>query len=468
MSLLEPEVKPKTLYSIDEKGKLSLHFHPGQARTWLSTARHNLVLAGTQGGKTSFGPWWLWREIYGAGSFYGRGGGDYLAVTSNFDLFKLKMLPELRTVFEEVLKVGKYWAGDRVMELKNPETGEFAAPGEKQWGRIILRSAVAASGLESATARAAWLDEAGQDEWDVTSWEAILRRLSLYQGRSLLTTTVYNTGWLKSEIFDRWAQGDRKYKVIQFASVQNPSFPQDEFEDARVRLPAWRFKMFYLGQFSKPAGLVYEDFTDDWTTVEDKDSPDYGKTLPPNMIEAVEILPHWPLVVGLDFGGVHNATVYIAENTDVSPSEFYVYADYIDGRMPIKDLVSLTKQRIGPLEYVVKNGRQERKMNRRVTIVGGAKSEDAWRQEWGQHGLYVHQPPIADVELGILAVTKYVRTKRLKVFKKCSAVRDEFMKYRRAMSADGTVSDTIVDKATFHRLDAIRYAFVTGTEPQIF
>ncbi|HMM98534.1 MAG TPA: hypothetical protein PKC99_05970 [Anaerolineales bacterium] len=443
--------QPRNLYDVDPDGVLRLHFHPGQARAWLSRRRHVLVLAGTQGGKTSFGPWWLHREIYGGYNWPGRGGGDYLAVTSNFDLFKLKMLPELRMIFEEVLGLGRYWAGDRVIELRNPNNGQFSAGNHiKGWGRIILRSAVAASGLESATAKAAWLDEVGQDEWDVTSWEAILRRLSLYQGRSLGTTTVYNSGWLKHEFYDRWMSNDPDYDVVQFPSFVNPSFPRQEFESAKKRLPTWRFKMFYLGEFSKPAGLVYEDFTDDM------------------VIEPVEIKPHWPIVVGLDFGGVHNASVYIAENTDKSPSEFYAYAEYIDGHMPISDIVKLTQERIGPREYKVKVGSQEKSMLRRVTIIGGAGSEDVWRQEWAKNGLYVHRPPVGDVEVGILSVIEVIKAGRFYVFRSCPGLRHEFNTYRRLTAADGTVSDTIVDKATFHRLDAVRYAFVTGTKPQLF
>lgn len=442
------DISPKSLYDVDPNGKLTLHFHPGQARAWMSKRRHILVSAGTQGGKTAFGPWWLYREIYGMGDNPGRGGGDYLAVTSSFDLFKLKMLPELRTIFEEVMQVGKYWAGDRVMELNNPENGKFAEPGGKAWGRIILRSAVAASGLESATARAAWLDEAGQDEWDVTAWEAILRRLSLFQGRSLLTTTLYNAGWIKTEVYDRWLAGDPRYDVIQFPSRQNPSFPQEEFEDARARLPYWKFKMFYLGQFAKPAGLVYQDFNDSM------------------MIDPVPIKPHWPIMLGLDFGGVHNASIYVAENTDVTPSVYYVYGEFIDGHLPISEIVKLSKERLGPLEYEIPGTGQRRV--RRFTAVGGAGSEDVWRQEWGTAGMYVHRPPIGDVDLGILAVTKVIKTKRFFVFKSCTGVQHEFNSYRYMTSADGTVSDTIVDKSTFHRLDGIRYIFVTGTDPQIF
>src|SRR5205814_10640183 len=98
-------------------------------------------------------------------------------------------------------------------------------------------------GLESATAKAALLDEAGQDSFGVEDWEAVLRRLSLSQGRVFLGTTPYNLGWLKSEIYDRWTAGDTAYEVIQFASTQNPAFPPAEYERAKATMPAWRFAM---------------------------------------------------------------------------------------------------------------------------------------------------------------------------------------------------------------------------------
>ena len=56
------QLPKKSLWSVDG-GKLTLSFHEGQARAWKSQRRFIFVLAGTQGGKTSWGPWWLWREI---------------------------------------------------------------------------------------------------------------------------------------------------------------------------------------------------------------------------------------------------------------------------------------------------------------------------------------------------------------------------------------------------------------------
>src|SRR3990167_6610625 len=228
-----------------EDGKLTLAFHEAQARVWNSTRRFTFFIAGTQGGKTSFGPWWLWREIQRCGA------GDYIAATASFDLFKLKMLPEIRTVFEHVLGIGRYWAGDRLIELRDPKTNKFWAQqaDDPMWGRIILRSASAEGGLESATALAAWLDEVGQDEFRQGAWEAVLRRVALAMGRVLGTTTPYNLGWLKSQVYDRWRLGDQDYLIVQAKSTVNPAFPQAEYRRAERTMVTWKFNMMYGGQF---------------------------------------------------------------------------------------------------------------------------------------------------------------------------------------------------------------------------
>ena len=145
--------------------KATIDLHPGQTKAWDSEARFIFVIAGTQSGKTSFGPWWLYREIERCGA------GDYLAVTATYDLFKLKMLPELRRVFIDLLPGWEWRAGERV--ITNGES------------RIILRSANTPEGLEAATAKAAWLDECGQDNFRLESWEAVQRRLS----RTVLPTS---------------------------------------------------------------------------------------------------------------------------------------------------------------------------------------------------------------------------------------------------------------------------------------
>jgi hypothetical protein len=81
---------------------LRYRFHRGQWQAWQAQRRQVVVLAGTQGGKTTFGPAWLHREIQTAGP------GDYLVVTPSFSLLDKKALPEFRKLFESYLALGRY------------------------------------------------------------------------------------------------------------------------------------------------------------------------------------------------------------------------------------------------------------------------------------------------------------------------------------------------------------------------
>ena len=161
-----------TLYRIED-GDLIVTPHPGQYEALTSTSQNVWVFSGTQGGKTSMVPLWLYNEILNTAQSGEE--NDYLAVTASFDLFKLKFLPEMIKFFCDVMKIGRYWAADRIIELKcldpkHPKYGEFLAERavDPMWGRIILRSAQSEGGLESSTAKAAVLDECGRSDRD---WE---------------------------------------------------------------------------------------------------------------------------------------------------------------------------------------------------------------------------------------------------------------------------------------------------------
>lgn len=387
------------------KSKLRLHLHQGQTRAWDSKRRFVFVIAGTQSGKTVFGPWWLHREI-------GRcGDGDYLAVTATYDLFKLKMLPEMRRVFCELLGWGTYRAGDGIIESHDGKS------------RIILRSAHSEGGLESATAKAAWLDECGQDEFRLDAWEAVQRRLSLAQGRVLGTTTPYNLGWLKTEVFDRWRAKDTDYDVIQFANTLNPAFPIEEYLRAERTLDDWKFRMFYKGEFDRPPGLIYGALTDDL------------------IIDDFPISVDWPRYVGIDFGAVNTATIWIAH--DVHKDAYYLYRETLEGGMSTKEHVRKALERAAG--------------ERVVSWFGGSASETQQRMDWKAAGIRIPDPLITDVESGIDRVIALLKEKKLFVFRSCKGTLDQAGTYSREIDALGQVTDKIKDKSSFHWLDALRY-----------
>lgn len=407
------------LWTTNESGQAICSYHRGQWQALQSERRFVFVIAGTQGGKTSFGPWWLYREIQRCGE------GDYLAVTASYDLFKLKMLPEMRQVFERLLGIGRWWAGDKVMELRHPAQGFLAQRADDpMWGRIILRSASAGGGLESATAKAAWLDECGQDDFSLDDWDAVQARLSLYEGRCLGTTTPYNLGWLKGEVYDRWADGDPDIEVVSFSSTLNPAFPRREYERRRRTMQDWRFAMRYDGQFTRPAGLIYSAFE------------------PSMIVEPFPIPVGWQRIVGVDFGGANTAVVYLAE--DPETDRWFVYEEQMTGD---KTSAEYARDVLAHLP----DGAPYR-------AYGGSKSEGQQRRDWADGGLALGEPVVADVESGIDRVVELIKSDRFRVFRSVRGLRDELGTYRRKLDNEGTPTDEIADKRRFHRLDALRYA----------
>lgn len=416
------------------EGRLVFDFHGPQLEAWDSRRRFIFMVMGTQSGKTSFGPWWLWREIQE------RGRGDYIAATASYDLFKLKMLPEVRNTFEHELEIGRYWSGDKVMEIRNPSTGQFEASraDDPMWGRIILRSAAAGGGLESLSGNAAWLDECGQDGFGVDSWYAVRRRLSLSRGRVLGTTTPYNLGWLKTEIMDRAARGDPSYHVIQAESTVNPAFSMEEFEDMRASMPAWKFDMFYRGLLSRPAGLIYGSYRDE--------APPEG-----HVVADFEIPPSWPRYVGSDFGAVNEAFLWIAHDPD--KDVLYAYRESLEGGLTTGDHAAAA------LAYAERENV--------ILWAGGSKSENQKRWDYAAAGIPMRDPVVSEVELGIDRVVALFKTRRLFVFESLRGLRSELGTYRRKLDAAGQPTPEIQDKAKFHRLDALRYAAQHIGAPQL-
>lgn len=410
---------------MDTDGGPCLSLHPGQMRAWQSNTRFTFVLSGTQGGKTSFAPWWLAREIEQMGS------GDYVAVTANYDLLKLKMLPELLRCFCEHLKIGKFWAANKVIEIQDPK-GKFWATtqNDDMYARIILRSASAGTGdvgvrgLESTTAKAAWLDECGMDDFSRTAWEAVLRRLSLNKGRVLGTTTLYNHDWLYDDVYQKFMAGDKDYDVVQFESIENPMFPLSEWERAKKALPEWKFNMMYRGVFDRPAGQIYGDFNTN-----------------KHVVDIQEIPAHYPIIVGIDPGAVHTATVWLAQSTD---GKYTVFHESLAGDMTTAQHVANAKRISDKFSS--------------VRFYGGAPSEKQFRMDWTNAGINVQAPGVTDVEAGIDRVISLIKNDKLRVGKNCPLLLRDLADYSRELDSRGEPTDKIRNKEKYHLADALRYA----------
>jgi len=401
-------------YHVTADGRLSLDFHPGQWAAWDSKARFVVFMTGTQGGKTVFGPFWKHREVQQCGP------GDYAIVTPTHRLLNLKLLPEFLNLFSNILQLGNYRKADNVFEFD--AVGEIRTWGseQQQRTRILFGHAQDPDSLESSTIKSAWLDEAGQNKFKLGSLEAIMRRLSLSQGRILLTTTPYNLGWLKQKFWDK--RDDPDIDVIRFDSTVNPAFPPAEMERAQRDLPLWKYNMFYRALFTRPAGMIYDC---------------YDETV--HRVPSFPIPTNWPRYIGQDYGGVNTAAVYLAHDT--TTNRYFLYREYLAGGLTAKQhKEAMLKGETG-----------------HIGVYGGAGSEQQWRDEFAQAGLYVARPPVSDVEIGINRIYGALQRRELFIFDTCEGVLDQLASYSRELNDMDEPTEKIADKETFHFLDALRY-----------
>jgi len=226
--------------------------HPGQVLSYQSDARFIALIAGTGGGKTYFGPIWLYNEI----CKYSR--DVWMVAAPTYKMLRRATIPMLVDFFE----------GTKLEGTLNRTDGEYRLP---DGGVIHLCSADDPNHMEGGQFRGIWLDEAGQmTRW---VWVVVRARLGLKQGRCLITTTPYAINWLYHEIFVKatvvWidANGtatmtrgdDPNYYVVQFPSVTNPYYSIDEFEQMKGTLTEAEFNMRYQARFEQLAGLAFPD-----------------------------------------------------------------------------------------------------------------------------------------------------------------------------------------------------------------
>ena len=202
------------------------NFSDGQWRAIESLKRFILALAGWQSGKSEIGPPWLLDEMVRMGP------GDYLVASPTFPLMLKKVLPIFLRLFDRLMQLGHFIGGKNIFVFSDEGCRRLWGHVPEDPPRVLFGHAGDPDSLESATIKAAWLDECGQNGFRLASYEAILGRLSIHQGRVLLTSRPYTLGWMKQLLWDPWQAAGRNHPtidIINFRSIDNPAFPKEEY-----------------------------------------------------------------------------------------------------------------------------------------------------------------------------------------------------------------------------------------------
>jgi hypothetical protein len=401
-----------------------------------------------------------------------KGPGNYLLVAPTFRLLDKQAVPTLNRAFATLLDLGQL-VGGASGEFRISESGHRRiwpdTPFEPT--RIIFGYAENSDSLESLTGKGAWLDECGQRSFKKESHEAIQARLAIHQGRILYTSTPYQHGWLKSDVYDRAernraairdvdvakAEGreplpanpaDIGYDSVSYESRMNPQFRQEEWDRQKLILPGWRFDMRYRGRFTRPAGQIYNCFDPTVHKVPSGYLPD----------------PSWKLYCGLDFGAPHFCATFIAEEpgtkkrvafAEYRPQESKKVGDHVAAMHAIVRKAFKKSAH----QWSTTTGRPVSEWTRLPDLcVGGSPSEGQWRTELSAAGWPVHAPDQKEVEVGIARVFAAFAENRLLISEDCPYLLDDVENYSREVDEDGEpISDTICDKEMFHSADSCRY-----------
>lgn len=282
------------------------------------------------------------------------------------------------------------------------------------------------------------------EELSLMDWEILTTRTTGRAGNMPYSQTIGDcnpsapTHWIKS----RSKEG--KLTLIESSHKDNPELydpqtgaitEQGQHRLGRLKnLSGSRLMRLYHGLWAAPEGAIYDVFDEEKHVVASFDPP-----------------LTWPRIVGIDPFGAHVAAVWLA--FDSQNGILNLYREYME------PFGQTTAGHAGNVKLMT--GRESV-----FAWVCGAPSERAWRLEWEAAGIPVVEPPVADVWVGIDRIYQLLKDFQLVVHDNCVGFLSEVGDYRRKLDKKGQATETIEGKASYHLLDATRYAIVYLTNPR--
>ena len=382
---------------------------PGQAAL-LTDFNASLLaaIAGTGGGKTMLGYWWLHSRMEAYP------GSTWAMAEPTYKMLDRIILnssdPGRPSLFEHFQQVGHHprWIDKTSLIM------------ETDWGKLYLGSADNPDSMQGAAVKGYWLDESGQMKQ--LAHDTARQRCAMMLGQVLHTTTPYNLGALKTEIWDR--RNEPGIHVETWRSVDRPGFPRASYDEERARLPAWRFAMMYDGRFERPAGLVHDSFG------------------PEDIVNDFPIPLQWPIYVGHDFGIANPAALFTAQNP--TTGELFYWHEYLpgSGKSPY-DHVQAWQQVVKGYNVIAK--------------VGGNHQEQETRDAYTAQGWHIIEPRQRSVTEQVLRVIGQERLHKIKVMRSLRHIIEEKQTFSYKLDERYNPTDKFEEDQSYHLSACERY-----------
>lgn len=173
-----------------------------------------------------------------------------------------------------------------------------------------------------------WIDEGGQ--MPRLAWEVAQRRTAMNKDHPVhptqihITSVPYFHNWLKTDVYEQWMAGDPDIDWIPCKTLDNKDFSTNAIERLRRLWREDKFKVYVLGEWAKPHGLIYPEPGDDalWE-------------------DPFPIPEEWPAFGGHDFG-FNNPTTGLWGR--LSPDDvLHIVAEYEVPDMTLEDNIEVWK-----------------------------------------------------------------------------------------------------------------------------
>jgi len=235
-------------------------------------------------------------------------------------------------------------------------------------------------------------------------------------------------------VYDTNPDGDSDYTLFTWRTVDNTALPhlQKEVQDAKSRMPEWKWRQEYFATVEQFRGLVYPMFNEDTHVV------------PERMFDRDDIL-----YVGIDVGWNHpTAVTFMIRSYE---GNYYIVDELYKRQKTVPEMAVMIKDKLNGLARFCKQGIP---FEPHIFIIDPASKQK--RQDSDGTSIFEQYqiegiPVVAgnnDVRAGIDKVTQYLSDevdgkKKLLVFETCEHHIDEYGSYRWKDNQNGELTEEV-------------------------